>query len=135
MRHKLDQSKELFNTDRQISKMSTPTTKVFLNYLIQLDCSLEQWELQHNPVDINEGNLFMGSIITNNVNSTEWIANIFVSKLKRNVSFLIDSGADISRISKEFLNSDLLRQLKKCDKVVTGPSDVKLEILGILSVK
>lgn len=62
---------------------------------------------------------FLGSITINNVDSREWKATVFVSEINKNVEFLVESGADISCIPKNFLNHTLLKNIKASDGIVS----------------
>lgn len=97
--------------------------------------SLDSCNSRSNSVESQEFNNFLGSITLNHVDSKEWLALIFVSKINKNIEFLIDSGADISCLPKDLLNDNVLRNLQVSDKIVTGPSGIKLKVLGILTVR
>ncbi|KAG5890836.1 hypothetical protein JTB14_016214 [Gonioctena quinquepunctata] len=76
-----------------------------------------------------------GQLLFNHVDTKEWLALIFVSEIIKNIEFLIDSGADITCVPKEIFDVSFLNQLQVSDKIVTGPSGVKLKVLGTLPVK
>ncbi|KAG5891236.1 hypothetical protein JTB14_004351 [Gonioctena quinquepunctata] len=75
------------------------------------------------------------SITLNHVDTKEWLASIIISEIIKNIEFLIDSGADITCVPKEIFDVSFLNQLQVSDKIVTGPSGVKLKVLGTLPVK
>ncbi|XP_050516499.1 uncharacterized protein LOC126891367 [Diabrotica virgifera virgifera] len=86
-----------------------------------------------------ETNSFLCSVLKidhqiNHIDSKEWIASIYMSKLNKNVNFLVDSGADISCLPKRLLDPNLLKDVKPTKRIVTGPSGVRLSVLGTLDV-
>ncbi|KAG5887148.1 hypothetical protein JTB14_024257 [Gonioctena quinquepunctata] len=102
------------------------------------ELDLDKLELEFNSLDTSHSdqsqcaNNFLGSITLNHVDTKEWLASIFVSEINKNIEFLIDSGADITCVSKEIFDVSFLNQLQVSDKIVTGPSGVKLKVLGTL---
>ncbi|KAG5883819.1 hypothetical protein JTB14_036936 [Gonioctena quinquepunctata] len=105
------------------------------------ELDLEQLELELNSLNTSHlhqsqcTNNFLGSITLNHVDTEEWLASIFVSEINKNIGFLIDSGADITCVPQEIFDVSFLNQLQVSDKIVTGPSGVKLEVLGTLPVR
>ncbi|KAG5874126.1 hypothetical protein JTB14_015046 [Gonioctena quinquepunctata] len=105
------------------------------------ELDLEQPELKFNSLNTSHldqsqcANNFSGSITLNHVDTEEWLASIFVSEINKNFEFLIDSGADITCVPKEIFDVSFLNQLQVSDKIVTGPSGVKLKVLGTSPVK
>lgn len=93
-----------------------------------------------NNYDVSEleqnfqNNNFLGSITINHVDTREWVTSIFIEELRKSVKFLVDTGADISCIPKDMLSYKIYEQVKPSDKMITGPSGIKLKNLGTLTV-
>lgn len=75
---------------------------------------------------------FVGSITINHINTQEWTASVFVSKLNKVVDFLIDTGSDITCLPSRMLSNKLVHDLTCGPTKVFGPSGEKLKLLGIL---
>lgn len=94
---------------------------------VEFNCSCS---IEGSKHEMEKDSAFLGSIQLNHLHCREWTIPIHVSKLKKNLNFLIDTGADITCIPMNVLDRKIIKSLSFSNKHVTGPSGIKLNIVG-----
>lgn len=90
------------------------------------------------------GTQFIGSIERRNISHTlgnvfqneknQWMVSLKVGNLKTLVSFLVDTGADITCIPLYILNNQLKSSIKSCSEIISGPDGKNLCVIGKLNL-
>ncbi|XP_050503520.1 uncharacterized protein LOC126882590 [Diabrotica virgifera virgifera] len=92
-------------------------------------------EIDNFMINSEGNNLnFVGSVYINNIEAREWLISVLVFELRTKFEFLIDSGEDVSCIPSSLMPKEILKTLCKPYQKVTGPSGIKLEVVGTLPV-
>nr|CAI5835582.1 unnamed protein product [Callosobruchus analis] len=112
---------------------------VYVDNIVELESKYNTAHYDSSDCEGEEvSDKFLGPISVvygvNHVSSKEWVVSVFVTKLEKSLDFLVDSGADISCIPKCFIDNKLKSKIKPSKNIVTGPSGVKLSLLGTLNV-
>nr|CAI5850622.1 unnamed protein product [Callosobruchus analis] len=116
-----------------------PANSVYVDNIVELESKYNTAHYDSSDCEGEEvSDKFLGPISVvygvNHVSSKEWVVSVFVTKLEKSLDFLVDSGADISCIPKCFIDNKLKSKIKPSKNIVTGPSGVKLSLLGTLNV-
>nr|CAI5857311.1 unnamed protein product [Callosobruchus analis] len=111
---------------------------VYVDNIVELESKYNTAHYDSSDCEEEVSDKFLGPISVvygvNHVSSKEWVVSVFVTKLEKSLDFLVDSGADISCIPKCFIDNKLKSKIKPSKNIVTGPSGVKLSLLGTLNV-
>ncbi|KAJ8968580.1 hypothetical protein NQ314_002246 [Rhamnusium bicolor] len=80
---------------------------------------------------------FLGVISLSHINvnnNNQWVVDIKVNEINKQISFLVDTGADIICIPQHLLPKNLENSLWPCNESISGPDGTALKVLGKLKM-
>lgn len=85
--------------------------------------------------DGEDSSSFLGSIkhAIHHLDSKEWTIKAHLSKIDKEIVFLVDTGADITCLPYNLVTDEVLRQIKSNNHKVTGPAGNVLNCRGSFS--
>lgn len=86
----------------------------------------------NNITDDNTSNSYLGSILVGNIHEHEWVVELEIREINKKFNFLLDTGSDITCVPMKLLHETVLQTLSRSNRIVTGPSGRKLNLIGIL---
>lgn len=84
--------------------------------------------------EISVANVFMGAV-NNPTCETEFKFEAYVHEFSKSLRFIVDTGADITCISKDCIPKEQKNRILKTEKIVSGLNGKKLPVIGYLHVK